>query len=128
MPHIPARFRLDKPGHAPLLAGALPFDSGPDPWKATVRQMCGALERQLKKLEKSKPKPGRPDIHEKNARTLDMLVRLYEQLLQTEAQLAARRFPRPARSNEDAADELERRIEALAAANAAYALPERAGE
>ena len=128
MPLVPARFRPGGSGYAPLLAGALPFDAGLDPWKATVRQMCGALERQLKKLEKSKPKPGRPDINEKNARTLDMLVRLYERLLQTEARLAARRFPRPARNNEDAADELERRIEALAAANAAYALPERAGE
>jgi hypothetical protein len=92
-----------------------------------VRQMCGALERQLKKLEKSKSKPGRPDISEKNARTLDMLVRLYERLLQTEARVAARRFAQPARNNEDAADELERRIDRLAAANAAYAVPEKAG-
>ena len=115
MPLVPARFR--PAGFAPLLAGALPFDAGPEPWNATVRQMCGALERQLKKLEKSKPKPGRPDINEKNARTLDMLVRLYERLLQTEARMAARRFPRPARNSESAADELERRIEALAAAH-----------
>ena len=111
-----------------MLAGALPFDAGLDPWKATVRQMCGALERQLKKLEKSKPRPDRPDICMKNARTLDMLVRLYERLLQTEAQVAARRFPRPARNNEGARDELERRLDRLAAANAAYAVPEKAGE
>jgi hypothetical protein len=34
--------------------------------------------------------------------------------------------PRPARNNEDAADELERRLDRLAAANAAYAVPEKA--
>ena len=117
MPLVPARFRPGGAGYAPLLAGAVPFDSGPDPWNATVRQMCGALERQLKKLEKSKPAPGRPDICLKNARTLDMLVRLYGRLLQTEAHVTARRFPRPARNYESAADELERRIEALAAAH-----------
>ena len=124
MPHVPARFR--PAGYAPLLAGAVPFDAGPEPWKATLRQMCGALERQLKKLEKSKPKPGRPDISEKNARTLDMLVRLYGQLLQTEAQVA-RRFPRPKRNNEGARDELIRRLDRLAAANAAYAVPKERG-
>ena len=127
MPLVPARFRPGGSGYAPLLAGALPFDAGLDPWKATVRQMCGALERQLKKLEKSKPRPDRPDICMKNARTLDMLVRLYERLLQTEAQVAARRFPRPARNNEGARDELIRRLDRLAAADAAYAVPEKAG-
>jgi hypothetical protein len=127
MPLVPARFRPGGSGYAPLLAGAVPFDAGPEPWNATVRQMCGALERQLKKLEKSKPKPGRPDICMKNARTLDMLVRLYERLLQSQAQVAARRFPGPARNNEGAADELERRLDRLAAANAAYAVSEKAG-
>ncbi len=125
MPLVPARFRPGGSGYAPLLAGAVPFDAGPEPWNATVRQMCRALERQLKKLEKSKPKPGRPDISEKNARTLDMLVRLYERLLQTEAQVAAMRFPGRARNNEDVADELERRIDRLAAANAGYAVQEK---
>jgi len=118
MPLVPARFR--PPGYAPLLAGALPFDAGPEPWNATVRQMWGALDRQLKKLEKSKPKPDRPDICLKNARTLDMLVRLYEQLLQREAQLKARRFARPKRNIEGARDELIRRLDRLAAADAAY--------
>jgi len=127
MPLIPARFRLDKPGYAPLLASAVPFDAGPEPWKATVRQMCRALERQLTKLEKSKPRPDRPDICLKNARTLDMLVRLYERLLQRKAQVAAMRFPGAACNNDDAADELERRIERLAAANAAYPVPEKPG-
>ena len=94
MPLIPARFRPGGSGYAPLLAGSVPLDAGPEPWKATLRQMCRALERQLKKLENSKPKPGRPDICLKNARTLDMLVRLYERLLQRKAQVAAMRFPR----------------------------------
>ena len=127
MPLVPARFRPGGSGYAPLLAGALPFDAGPEPWNATVRQMCGALERQLRKLEKSKPKPGRPDICLKNARTLDMLVRLYERLLQTEAKVAARRFPRRTRNNEGAKDELIRRLDRLAAANAAYAVQEKLG-
>jgi hypothetical protein len=125
MPLVPARFR--PAGYAPLLAGALPFDAGPEPWNATLRQMCGALERQLRKLEKSKPKPGRPDICMKNARTLDMLVRLYGRLLQTEAKVAARRFPRRARNNAGAKDELIRRLDRLAAARAAYPVPEKRG-
>ncbi|MGC9954781.1 MAG: hypothetical protein ABSD21_10940 [Rhizomicrobium sp.] len=124
---MPARFRPGGSGYAPLLAGAVPFDAGPEPWNATVRQMCGALERQLKKLEKSKPRPDRPDISEKNARTLDMLVRLYERLLQRQTQVAAMRFPGAARNNEGAADELERRLDRLAAANAAYPVPEKPG-
>ena len=127
MPLVPARFRPGGSGYAPLLAGAVPFDAGPEPWNATVRQMCGALERQLRKLEKSKPKPGRPDICWKNARTLDMLVRLYERLLQREAQVAAMRFPRPARNNAGARDELKRRLDRLAAAKAAYAGAEKRG-
>ena len=101
--------------YAPLLAGAVPFGAGPEPWNATVRQMWGALDRQLKKLEKSKPNPGRPDICLKNARTLDMLVRLYERLQQREAQLKARRFARPKLSNEEAHAELIRRLDRLAA-------------
>jgi hypothetical protein len=64
----------------------------------------------------------------KNARTLDMLVRLYERLLQREAQVAAMRFPGPARNNEGARDELIRRLDRLAAANAAYPVPEKPGE
>jgi hypothetical protein len=128
MPHVPAGFRLDKPGYAPLLASAVPFDAGPEPWKATVRQMCRVLERQLKTLEKSKPRPDRPDIRMKNARTLDMLVRLYERLLQREAQVAAMRFARPARTNEDAYEELIRRLDRLAAADAAYPVREKPRE
>ena len=89
--------------------------------------MCGALERQLRKLEKSKPRPDRPDICMKNARTLDMLVRLYERLLQRQAQVAARRFPEAARNDEDVKDELIRRLDRLAAANAAYAVTGKLG-
>jgi hypothetical protein len=64
----------------------------------------------------------------KNARTLDMLVRLYERLLQREAQVAAMRFARPARNNEGARDELIRRLDRLAAANAACSAPQKPGE
>jgi len=128
MPHVPAGFRPVKSGYAPLLAGAVPFDAGPEPWKATVRRMCRALERQLKKLEKSKPRPDRPDICWKNARTLDMLVRLYERLLQREAKVAAMRFAGAARNNEGALDELIRRLDRLAAAKAAYPVREKPHE
>jgi IS1 family transposase len=53
-------------------------------------------------------------------------MQLYERLLQREAQVAARRFARPKRSNKWARDELERRLDRLAAANAAYRVPEKA--
>ena len=127
MPHVPAGFRPDKPGYAPLLAGAVPFDAGPEPWKATVRRMCRALERQLKKLEDSKPRPDRPDICWKNARTLDMLVRLYERLLQRQAQVAAMHFAGPKRNNEGSAEEFDPKTRLARGGQSGVPYPGKAG-
>jgi hypothetical protein len=109
------------PGNAAAFARycadvARPID---ETWRDdVVNRLLLELKRQLIQLENAQPTPGADEAETRavNVRTLTNIERTLERLLRLEEQNTRKRETRVAKNDDDALEELERRIDQLAAA------------
>jgi|WetSurMetagenome_2_1015567.scaffolds.fasta_scaffold44187_4 hypothetical protein len=83
-----------------------------------VNRLLLELKRQLFQLENAQPTPGsdEADVRAVNVRTLANIEHTLERLLRLEEQNTRKRETKVAKTDDDALEELERRLDQLAAA------------